>query len=80
MLNIDNLCNGNNGEATEVRVNNNRLSVCVTNNADTGVSFKLVQFSFELCSKIGTFQIMNGAYKPFFLTVCRESSPLCTQM
>ena len=80
LLDIGYFCDGNNGEAAEVRVDNDRLCVCVTDDADTGVSFKIVQFTLELGSEIGTFQIMNGTDKPFFLTICRESSPLCTQM
>ena len=50
------------------------------NDADAGVSFEFVQFSFKLGSEISTFQIVNGAYKTFFLTVCCESSSLGTQM
>ena len=75
-LDIDYFSDCDNGEAPEVRIDDDRLCVCVANDADAGVSFKFVQFSFKLGSEISTFQIVNGAYKTFFLTICCESSSL----
>ena len=79
-LDIDYFSDCDNGEAPEVRIDDDRLCVCVANDADAGVSFEFVEFSFKLGSEISTFQIVNGAYKTFFLTICCESSPLGTQM
>ena len=80
LLNIDNLCNGNNGEAAEVGIDDNGLCICVADNAYAGIAFKFIKLSFKLGSEICTFQIVNGANKSFLLTISRESAPLCTLM
>jgi hypothetical protein len=70
----------NDGEAPEVRIDNDRLCVCVADNTDSGIAFEFVKLSFKLGSEIRTFQIVNGANESFLLTISRESAPLCTQM
>ena len=42
-----------------MRIQNDRLSVRITNDSYAGVSFKLVQFVFKLGTEIGTFQIVD---------------------
>ena len=58
-FNIGDFCDSNNGKASEVRINNNRLRVCITNNTDSGISFELIQFIFKFSTKISTFQIVD---------------------
>lgn len=79
-LDISYFSNSNNGEAPEMRIDNDRLCICVANNADSSISFEFVQFSFKFGSKISTFQIMNRTDKTFLLTISSESAPLRSQM
>ena len=58
-FNIGDFCDSNNGKASEVRINNNRLCVCITNNTDSGISFELIQFIFKFSTEISTFQVVD---------------------
>ena len=59
-----------NGKATEVRIEDKGLRVCIADDSDSGISFELVQFILKLGAEISAFQIVNGTGETARFCIC----------
>ena len=82
---IDQLCfivdlaNGNDGVASQMRVDQKWLRLIIRNRADSGITGKLFYIPFELCPERGIFYIMNTPLKSVF-SIDGHSATACSKV
>ena len=76
---IVDLANGNDGVASQMRVDQKWLRLIIRNRADSGITGKLFYIPFELCPERRIFYIMNTSLKSVF-SIDGHSATACSKV
>ena len=76
LLGIDDFCNGTDGKASQVAVEQHRLGIGVRDDSYAAVADELVKFILKLGPEIRTLEAVNTPHKALVFAESRKASPL----